>query len=101
MATAAPAIEAKLTRRPGLVGIVGFGVVLLAGVVYSGYHLLSDLATVHSGSITPYVLLGLALMVALGFEFVNGSFRAHRGWIPGGSSPSSRRSVGSDWLEYR
>jgi len=72
MATAAPAIEAKLTRRPGLVGIVGFGVVLLAGVVYSGYHLLSDLATIHSGSITPYVLLGLALMVALGFEFVNG-----------------------------
>jgi inorganic phosphate transporter, PiT family len=27
---------------------------------------------VHSGSITPYVLLGIALMVALGFEFVNG-----------------------------
>jgi hypothetical protein len=35
-------------------------------------HLLSDLSTVHSTSIMPYVLLGIALLVALGFEFVNG-----------------------------
>jgi inorganic phosphate transporter, PiT family len=72
MATAAPAIEAKLARRPGFLGIAGFGVVLVVGVVYSAFHLLSDLSTVHSASITPYVLLGVALLVALGFEFVNG-----------------------------
>jgi inorganic phosphate transporter, PiT family len=70
--SAAPALEAKLARRPGFVGIAGFGVVLVIGVVYSAFHLLSDLSTVHSASITPYVLLGVALLVALGFEFVNG-----------------------------
>ena len=72
MATASTAINAKLNRRPGLIGIVGFGIVLVVGVVYSAFHLLSDLSTVRSGSITPYVLLGVALLVALGFEFVNG-----------------------------
>src|ERR1700751_3827728 len=72
MATASTAITTKLDRRPGLIGIVGFGVVLVVGVVYSAFHLLSDLSTVRSGSITPYVLLGVALLVALGFEFVNG-----------------------------
>ena len=72
MATAAPAIQEKLSRRPGMIGVSGFGVILLVGVVYSAFHLLSDLSGVHSGSITPYVLLGVALMVALGFEFVNG-----------------------------
>ena len=71
-ATAAPALDAKLSRRPGMTGIIGFGIVLLVGVVYSAFHLLADLSTVHSGSITPFILLGVALLVALGFEFVNG-----------------------------
>ena len=72
MATATPAVHAKLGKSPGMIGIVGFGIVLLVGVVYSAFHLLSDLSGVHSASITPYVLLGVALLVALGFEFVNG-----------------------------
>src|SRR6201987_6226890 len=72
MATASTAITTKLARRPGLLGIAGFGVVLVVGVVYSAFHLLSDLSGVRSGSITPYVLLAVALLVALGFEFVNG-----------------------------
>ena len=72
MATASPALEAKLNKSPGMIGMVGFGVVLLVGVVYSAFHLLSDLSGVHASSITPYVLLGIALAVALGFEFVNG-----------------------------
>jgi PiT family inorganic phosphate transporter len=49
-----------------------FGVVLMIGAVYAGSHLISDLSTVHTNSITPYLLLGVALLVALGFEFVNG-----------------------------
>jgi PiT family inorganic phosphate transporter len=69
---ARPALEAKLNRSPGKIGMVGFGVVLLVGIIYSAFHLLTDLSTVHSGSIMPYVLLGIALLVALGFEFVNG-----------------------------
>ena len=67
-----PALHDKLNRRPGMIGMLGFGVVLLIGVIYSAFHLLTDLSTVHSGSLLPYVLLGIALLVALGFEFVNG-----------------------------
>jgi inorganic phosphate transporter, PiT family len=73
MATAAaPAIQEKLSRRPGMAGIVGFGIVFIVGVIYAAYHLLSDLSDVHPSSVTPFVLLGVALLVALGFEFVNG-----------------------------
>jgi PiT family inorganic phosphate transporter len=72
MATAAPAMQDKLNRRPGMIGVVGFGIIFIVGVVYAAFHLLSDLSTVRSGSITPYVLLAVALLVALGFEFVNG-----------------------------
>ncbi len=71
MATASPVLEAKLSRSPGMIGMVGFGIVLIIGVVYSAFHLLTDLSASHS-SATAYVLLGIALLVALGFEFVNG-----------------------------
>jgi inorganic phosphate transporter, PiT family len=71
MATATPVLEAKLSRSPGRIGMLGFGIVLVIGVIYSAYHLLSDLSAVHN-SATAYVLLGIALLVALGFEFVNG-----------------------------
>src|SRR5271170_5260503 len=49
-----------------------FGVVLVIGVGYAGSSLLHDLSSVHNESILPYLLLGIALLVALGFEFVNG-----------------------------
>src|SRR5579884_3918898 len=69
---AVPAIHEKLHRKPGTIGIIVFGVVLILGIVYAGSQLLSDLKDIHSGSVLPFVLLGLALLVALGFEFVNG-----------------------------
>ena len=74
MATATTSVlDAKISRSPGKLGMIGFGMVLLIGVIYAGSPtLLSDLASVHSGSILPYLLLGVALLVALGFEFVNG-----------------------------
>jgi inorganic phosphate transporter, PiT family len=72
MATATPTLEAKLNKSPGKIGMIGFAIVLLIGVVYAANQLLSDLSNVHGGSIMPYVLLGIALLVALGFEFVNG-----------------------------
>ncbi len=71
-AVARPAIEAKLAKGPGKVGLLIFGVVLIIGVVYAGSHLINDLSSVQSTSIMPFLLLGLALLVALGFEFVNG-----------------------------
>ena len=49
-----------------------FSLVLVAGVVYIISRLAIDLSPVHQASIFPYVLLGTALLIALGFEFVNG-----------------------------
>jgi inorganic phosphate transporter, PiT family len=73
MATAPTSVlDQKLSRTPGKLGILIFGAVLLVGVLYAGSSLLRDLSTVHSESFLPYLLLGIALLVALGFEFVNG-----------------------------
>ncbi|HZW95264.1 MAG TPA: inorganic phosphate transporter [Candidatus Eremiobacteraceae bacterium] len=73
MATASQTLlDQKLSRSPGKVGMLIFGVVLAIGVAYAGSSLLHDLSFVHNESILPFVLLGIALLVALGFEFVNG-----------------------------
>jgi inorganic phosphate transporter, PiT family len=66
------ALEAKLEKGPGRVGMLIFGVALLVGLIYAATHLLSDLSTVHGTSALPFVLLGIALLTALAFEFVNG-----------------------------
>jgi PiT family inorganic phosphate transporter len=73
MATATSVLDQKLSNKtPGKLGIAIFGAVLLVGVVYAGISLGTDLSSVHPGSVLPFMLLGVALMVALGFEFVNG-----------------------------
>jgi inorganic phosphate transporter, PiT family len=73
MATASSSVlDAKLSRSPGKIGMLIFGAILAVGIAYAGSHLLSDLSTIHNESVLPFVLLGVALMVALGFEFVNG-----------------------------
>jgi PiT family inorganic phosphate transporter len=46
--------------------------VVVAGIIYAGIHLASDLAVVRDTRAYPYILLGIALLIALGFEFVNG-----------------------------
>jgi inorganic phosphate transporter, PiT family len=48
------------------------GVVVVTGIIYAGYHLASDLSVVRNASVFPFILLGIALFIALGFEFVNG-----------------------------
>jgi len=68
----APGVREKLARKPAKIGIAIFGVALLIGFVYAAAHLVSDLSTVHTTSIYPFVLLACALLIALGFEFVNG-----------------------------
>jgi inorganic phosphate transporter, PiT family len=72
MATASSVLDSKIRRSPGKIGMIVFGVVLVIGFAYAGSHLLGDLATIHNESVLPFVLLGIALLVALGFEFVNG-----------------------------
>src|SRR5271165_2690545 len=66
------AIHSKLAKPPSKVAMRVFGAILLAGLVYSGMQLVSDVSQVHTGSILPFLLLGVALLIALGFEFVNG-----------------------------
>ncbi|MCX7277196.1 MAG: inorganic phosphate transporter [Burkholderiales bacterium] len=47
---------------------------LAAGLLFSGYSLVSDVQDAGAVATTwlPYLLLGVALLIALGFEFVNG-----------------------------
>jgi inorganic phosphate transporter, PiT family len=65
-------VHDKMSKGPGAVGMLIFGVVLIIGIVYIGYSLSHDLIGLKTGSVLPYVLLGVALFVALAFEFVNG-----------------------------
>ncbi|HXW18133.1 MAG TPA: inorganic phosphate transporter, partial [Candidatus Acidoferrales bacterium] len=66
-------LEQKLKKSsPGRLGMLIFGLVLLGGLIFIGNRLLSDLAGVHVTSAWPYILLALALLIALAFEFVNG-----------------------------
>jgi inorganic phosphate transporter, PiT family len=62
----------KLNRGPSRLGQLIFGIVLLAGLIFIGTSIARDLGNVELGSAWPYILLGIALLVALGFEFVNG-----------------------------
>ena len=71
-AGAAPALEQKMSRSPGMIGIAVFGVALVVGLIYTVISLAQDLQAERGTSIFPYLLLGVALLVALGFEFVNG-----------------------------
>src|SRR3984957_9052615 len=65
-------LDQKIGAGPGKIGMLVFGVALIIGLIYAGGHLLSDLQQMHEVSVGPYVLLGVALLTALGFEFVNG-----------------------------
>ncbi len=65
-------LDSKIKKTPGKLGAIAFGLALLGGAIYAGSQLVSDLGQVHSTSALPYVLLGFALLTALGFEFVNG-----------------------------
>jgi PiT family inorganic phosphate transporter len=66
------ALDQKLSRNPGKIAMIVFGCAIAGGIVYAGLKLGADLATTHYPTAWPYVLLGLALLIALGFEFVNG-----------------------------
>jgi PiT family inorganic phosphate transporter len=45
---------------------------MAVGATYAVSQLVADLSAVPSRSLLPFVLLGVALLIALGFEFVNG-----------------------------
>src|SRR6266446_2249898 len=70
--TSPSAVHEKISQGPGVAGILIFIAVLVVGIGYIGWSLSRDLVNLHVTSALPYFLLGLALFVALGFEFVNG-----------------------------
>src|SRR5262245_66051857 len=63
-----------LEAQPNMLVILLFGGLLAAGVLFAVYSLENDI--VQSGmpikAWAPFLLLGVALLIALGFEFVNG-----------------------------
>ena len=64
--------ERRLTGRSRRVGRWIFLLAVFCALGYIGVHVAKDLDNVTATGIWPYLLLGLALLIALGFEFVNG-----------------------------
>jgi inorganic phosphate transporter, PiT family len=56
------------SRLAGLLFIAAIG----GGLFYAASQLIADLSGVHATTMFPFVILGVALVIALGFEFVNG-----------------------------
>jgi PiT family inorganic phosphate transporter len=66
-------LDEKLKKSsPGKAGMLVFAVMLVGGLGYIAVQLWGDLSLVHNPSVFPYILLGVALLIALAFEFVNG-----------------------------
>ncbi|MEE3624617.1 inorganic phosphate transporter [Nitrospirillum sp. BR 11752] len=53
-------------------GTLLFLALMAVGLGYMAVNLVSDLSGVDTHSVLPFLLLGVALLIALGFEFVNG-----------------------------
>ncbi len=66
-------LDQKMSQNPaGRWGVLIFGLLVVSGLIYIATRLTKDLSVVHNASVFPFLLLGLALLIALGFEFVNG-----------------------------
>jgi inorganic phosphate transporter, PiT family len=72
MNTSAFPQRASASKRVQRSSVVLFALILFTGVAYIARHLAADLQPVREQSTLPYILLGVALLIALGFEFVNG-----------------------------
>src|SRR5262252_7791290 len=66
------AVHAKINKRPHRAGVFIFAAVFAVGIVYALAHLISDISHVQHPASFAFLLLAIALLVALGFEFVNG-----------------------------
>ena len=63
----------QLDRKPHFAGGVAFVLVLLGGLAFAGFSIFKDTTNVGQPlAIGGFAFLGLALLIALGFEFVNG-----------------------------
>jgi len=64
----------RLDQKNGRITTALFFGMLALGLLFTGYSLVSDISDAGGKAITwlPYILLAVALLTALGFEFVNG-----------------------------
>ncbi|HXR40339.1 MAG TPA: inorganic phosphate transporter [Terracidiphilus sp.] len=69
---AADLLDKKMKKSHAMISGGVVLVALVGGLGFIAFHIVEDLGSVTLGSIWPYMLLGLALLIALGFEFVNG-----------------------------
>jgi PiT family inorganic phosphate transporter len=66
-------LDQKMKRKQGKLPMIIFGLVLVGGIGWAASQLLGDLfANGRTASAMAYFLLAIALLIALGFEFVNG-----------------------------
>ncbi|HEY1986850.1 MAG TPA: inorganic phosphate transporter [Terracidiphilus sp.] len=66
-------LDRKMTKKsPAWISGLMVLIALVGGLAYIGFHVAGDLGNIRLGSYWPYLLLGTALLIALGFEFVNG-----------------------------
>src|ERR1700733_1549389 len=65
-------LDKKMKGSNAWISGVIVGVAMVGGLCYIAIHISQDLANISMTSVWPYMLLGLALIIALGFEFVNG-----------------------------
>ena len=70
--SAASSLEHKMNKTPAWVSTVIVLAALIGGLTYVGVHISQDLGNIVITSVWPYLLLALALFIALSFEFVNG-----------------------------
>src|ERR1700752_5150476 len=69
----ASVLDRKMKKKfpPWISGVIVL-VALIGGVGYIVIHVSKDLGGVHPNGNWAFALLGVALLIALGFEFVNG-----------------------------
>ena len=67
-------LSSQFGRKPGVLTMVIFFAVLGLGLLYTAFSLKQDMDELGTVVLTwtPFLLLGVALLIALGFEFVNG-----------------------------
>lgn len=65
-------LDKKMHKTSAWISGVIVTLALLGGLAFIGFNMAQDLGSIKMVSAWPYVLLGVALLIALGFEFVNG-----------------------------
>lgn len=65
-------LSASFEENSSQIGLFLILLLLTIGGIYVAGELTADLSDVRASSVWPFVLLGFALLIALGFEFVNG-----------------------------